>query len=108
LFWIAHAHGVLPAAAAFVTVLLCFGGIFAIAPAVMADFFGTRFFGEDYSLIITAAALAGIVGPLFAAGLEDAFGSLTAWLTPISAALLLAAIIPFFTREPVASGAVAA
>ena len=30
----------------------------------MADFFGTRFLGEDYSFILTAAAAAGIIGPL--------------------------------------------
>lgn len=100
LAWLAHARGPLMAGIAFVVVLLCFGGIFGIAPAVMADFFGTRFLGEDYSFIITAASAAGLVGPLLVAVLEDVLGSLTAWLTPIAAVLIVAAALPLLTRKP--------
>jgi MFS transporter, OFA family, oxalate/formate antiporter len=100
LLWIAHAGGGLTVALAFTVVLLCFGGIFGVAPAVMADFYGTRFLGEDYSLIITAGSAAGLVGPLLVAVLEDALGSLTAWLTPIAIALLVTAIVPLVTRKP--------
>ena len=77
---LANAHGPLFTGVCFALALLCFGGIFAIAPAVMADFYGTKFFGEDYSFIITSTSVGGLVGPLLVAGLEDAFGTLTAWL----------------------------
>jgi OFA family oxalate/formate antiporter-like MFS transporter len=100
LFWIAHAHGPLEVGVAFVVVLLCFGGIFGITPAVMADFFGTRFLGEDYSLIITASSVAGLVGPLLVAVLEDVSGSLTAWLTPIAVVLIVTTVLPLVTHTP--------
>lgn len=100
LFWIAHARGPIEVGIAFVVVLLCFGGVFGITPAVMADFFGTRFLGEDYSFIITAASVAGLVGPLLVAILEDVSGSLTTWLTPIAVVLLVTTILPLVTRKP--------
>ena len=64
LAWIARSHGVIDTSIAFVLTTLSFGGIFGIAPAAMADLFGTRFLGEDYSFIITAAAVGGLIGPL--------------------------------------------
>jgi MFS family permease len=100
LFWIGHANGALAAGIAFAVTMLCFGGIFAIAPAVMADFYGTRFLGEDYSFIITAAAAAGLIGPLLVAGLEDVTGSLTSWLTPVAVIVLLSSGIPFLAKKP--------
>ncbi|MGC1381423.1 MAG: OFA family MFS transporter [Candidatus Baltobacteraceae bacterium] len=93
LLWIARGPGT-GIAVAFTVMLLCFGGIFGIAPAVMADLFGTRFLGEDYSFIITAAAVAGVLGPLSAAWFEDQTGSVTAWLLPAAVVTLLAAIVP--------------
>jgi MFS transporter, OFA family, oxalate/formate antiporter len=99
-FWIGHANGAVAAGIAFALTMLCFGGIFAIAPAIMADFYGTRYLGEDYSFIITAAAVAGLLGPLLVAGLEDATGSLTAWLTPVALVVTLSAAIPFLATKP--------
>ncbi|MBV9104012.1 MAG: OFA family MFS transporter [Candidatus Eremiobacteraeota bacterium] len=100
LWWLARAHGQTTAVFGFAIVLLCFGGIFAIIPAIMAEFFGTRFFGEDYSFIITAASVAGLIGPLLVGGLEQIFGSLTAWLEPVAVALLLTAALPALTGRP--------
>jgi MFS transporter, OFA family, oxalate/formate antiporter len=100
LFWIGHANGAVVAGIAFAVTMLCFGGIFAIAPAVMADYYGTRFLGEDYSFIITAAAAAGLLGPVLVAALEDATGSLTAWLTPVAVVVALSAGIPFLATKP--------
>ena len=100
LAWIAHSHGVLDTSIAFVLTTLSFGGIFGIAPAVMADYFGTRFLGEDYSFIITAAALGGLIGPLLAASLEDSTGSLTVWLNPLAIVLVVTAIVTLIAGRP--------
>jgi MFS transporter, OFA family, oxalate/formate antiporter len=97
---LANVHGPLLTAIAFAVALLCFGGIFAIAPAVMADFYGTKFFGEDYSFIITAASIGGLLGPLLVAGFEDAFGTLTALLPALGIVLIVSAVLPFITRNP--------
>jgi MFS transporter, OFA family, oxalate/formate antiporter len=100
LFWIGHVHTTMSAVVAFSLAILCFGGIFGVAPAVMADLFGTRYLGEDYALLITAAGGAGLLGPLGVAALEDKLGSLTAWLLPAAVLLLVTTILPFFIRRP--------
>ena len=100
--WIAFAHGPVTTGIAFALAMLCFGGIFGVAPAVMADFYGTRFLGEDYSFIITAAGVAGILGPLLVAWLEDATGSLTSWIMPVGVVTIVAAVLPLVARKPAA------
>jgi len=100
LWYLATGHEPALVATAFVVLLLCFGGIFGVAPAVMADFFGTRFLGEDYSFIITAAAAAGIIGPLTAAWFEDTTGSVTAWLPAAAIVMLAATVVPLLARKP--------
>jgi MFS family permease len=100
LWYLATGHEPALAATAFMVTLLCFGGIFGVAPAVMADFFGTRFLGEDYSFILTAAAAAGIIGPLTAAGFEDTTGSVTAWLPAAAIVMLAATVVPLLARKP--------
>jgi OFA family oxalate/formate antiporter-like MFS transporter len=100
LAWIARSHGVIDTSIAFVLTTLSFGGIFGIAPAAMADFFGTRFLGEDYSFIISAAALGGLIGPLLAASLEDSTGSLTVWLNPLAIVLVVTAVVTLIAGRP--------
>ncbi|MGA8535530.1 MAG: OFA family MFS transporter [Candidatus Tumulicola sp.] len=100
LFWIARGHDAAAMPLVFFATMLCFGGIFGIAPAVMADLFGTRYLGEDYSFVLTAAAAAGILGPLTAALVEDATGSVTAWLLPAALVMLVATIVPILAKRP--------
>jgi len=98
-FFMARMQGGVWVPVVFVVAMLCFGGIFGIAPAVMADLFGTRYLGEDYSFIITAAAVAGILGPLTAARYEETTGSVTAWLAPAAALLFATAAVPLLARR---------
>lgn len=100
LLWIGNAHTAASAIVAFSLAILCFGGVFGVAPAVMADLFGTRYLGEDYALLITAAGGAGLAGPLVVAALEDKLGSLTAWLLPAALLLVATTILPFLIRRP--------
>lgn len=100
LLWIVFGHSAIAAPVGFTVVLLCFGGIFGITPAVMADFYGTRYLGEDYSFIITAAAVAGIIGPLAAAWSEDATGHITGWIPIAAVAMLIGAIVPLLAGRP--------
>jgi len=86
--------------AAIAMALLCFGGIYGVAPAVMAEFYGTKYFGENYAFVITAGAAAGLVGPLGVALLEGATGTLTGWIVPVSVAALLAAFLPLVATRP--------
>lgn len=99
-FLMANLHSFWGLAIAFAIVLLCYGGGFGVMPSFNADYFGTKFLGQNYGMILTAWGLAGVVGPLIAARVKDATGSFTGALVPVAIMLLIAAIIPFFIKKP--------
>jgi MFS family permease len=92
----------------FAVVLLCYGGGFGTMPSFNADYFGTKYMGANYGMIITAWGVAGLVGPLVAAFVKDRTGSFTGALVPVAIMLLVAAVLPFVTRKPAVLAAVAA
>ena len=83
-----------------------YGGIFALFPAITADYFGNKAVGRNYGWIFTAYGIAGITGPLLAGVFKDtaAMGaSPKVWMTPFfiaGLACLLGALIMLFTRAP--------
>jgi MFS family permease len=93
-------HSPLPVALAFGLVLLCNGGSFGTMPAFNADFFGTKFMGLNYGLLITAWGFAGVAGPLLAARVKDLTGSYTSTLVPVAIMLTVATILPCIARKP--------
>jgi MFS family permease len=93
-------HSPLPVALAFGLVLLCNGGSFGTMPAFNADFFGTKFMGLNYGLLITAWGFAGVAGPLLAARVKDLTGSYTGTLVPVAIMLTVATILPCIARKP--------
>ncbi|MYD42405.1 MAG: OFA family MFS transporter [Gammaproteobacteria bacterium] len=54
-------------------VLLCFGGGFATIPSFISDVFGTKKMSSLYGFILTAWAMAGILGPLYVGYLKDSY-----------------------------------
>lgn len=85
-----------------------YGGIFALFPAITADFFGNKRVGTNYGWMFTAYGVAGIAGPLLAGFFKDAAGNAAdpgAWMTPFiiaGAACILGAILMGFTNPPAA------
>jgi OFA family oxalate/formate antiporter-like MFS transporter len=83
-----------------------YGGIFALFPAITADYFGDKQVGRNYGWVFTAYGVAGILGPLLAGVFKDsaaAGGSPVAWMTPFlvaGSACLLGAVVMLFTRAP--------
>jgi MFS family permease len=83
-----------------------YGGIFALFPAITADYFGDKQVGRNYGWVFTAYGVAGILGPLLAGVFKDsaaAGGSPIAWMTPFliaGSACLLGAVVMLFTRSP--------
>lgn len=100
-------HSLLPVAAAYAVVLLCFGGGFGTMPSFTAGYFGARHMGANYGAILTAWGVAGIVGPLFAAQVKDATKSYSGALLPVACMLLVAVLLPMIIRKPAASKPVA-
>jgi len=99
-FILGNLHSLFAVGVCFAIVLLCYGGGFGTMPSFNADYFGTKFLGQNYGMILTAWGFAGIVGPLIAAKVKDATGSFTGALVPVAVMLLLAAILPFLTKKP--------
>ncbi len=99
-FLMAHTGGFVAVGIYFAIVLLCYGGGFGVMPSFNADFFGTRYMGQNYGIILTAWGVAGIVGPFIAAKFKDVTGSYSGALIPVAIMLLIAAIIPFFVKKP--------
>ncbi len=54
-------------------VLLCFGGGFATMPSLIIDVFGPKNMSKVYGIVLTAWAMAGIVGPLYVGYLKDIY-----------------------------------
>jgi len=89
-----------------------YGGIFALFPAITADFFGNKEVGRNYGWVFTAYGVAGITGPLLAGLFKDAAAqgaSPTVWLTPFiiaGGACLAGAVILAFTKAPIVTDSV--
>ena len=83
-----------------------YGGIFALFPAITADYFGNKEVGRNYGWVFTSYGVAGILGPLLAGVFKDAAasgGSPEVWMTPFliaGIACLVGAVIMIFTKAP--------
>jgi MFS transporter, OFA family, oxalate/formate antiporter len=91
----------------FAIVLLCYGGGFGVMPSFNADFFGTKYMGQNYGVILTAWGVGGVVGPFIAAKVRDLTGSYHGALIPVAIMLIVAAVIPFFVKKPAPAAATA-
>jgi OFA family oxalate/formate antiporter-like MFS transporter len=83
-----------------------YGGIFALFPAITADYFGNKEVGRNYGWVFTSYGVAGILGPLLAGLFKDAAAggaSPEVWMTPFliaGIACLVGAVIMIFTNAP--------
>jgi MFS family permease len=83
-----------------------YGGIFALFPAITADYFGNKEVGRNYGWVFTAYGVAGLAGPLLAGSFKDAAstgGSPQVWMTPFviaGVACLIGALLMIFTHTP--------
>jgi len=100
LFWLTDVHDLHLALVAFGVILLCCGGGFGTMPAYSAEYFGTRFMGLNYGLILSAWGFAGLVGPLLMARAKDITGSFAGMLPIVGSLLLLSVTLPLLTAKP--------
>lgn len=54
---------------------LCYGTLFTLFPAATADFYGMDNLGVNYGLVFTAFGAAGVIGPMLAGRIHDAYGT---------------------------------
>ncbi len=81
-------------------ILLCYGGGFGTMPAFAADYFGPKFVGPIYGLMLTAWGFASAFGPLLIAHTRQVSGHYASGLHILSILLLFSAILPFLVRPP--------
>jgi len=85
---------------AFAVILACYGGGFGTMPSFNADYFGTKYLGQNYGYIITAWGVGGLVGPTIAGVVKDKTGSFSGALMPMAILLLVSIVLPFITKKP--------
>jgi OFA family oxalate/formate antiporter-like MFS transporter len=100
LFLLSHVTDLRFALAAISVILLCCGGGFGTMPSFNADYFGTKYMGLNYGLILSAWGFAGLIGPIIIARAKDLTGSFAGMLPLIALGLLGAVILPFVTKKP--------
>ncbi|GAC1304707.1 MAG: OFA family MFS transporter [Vulcanimicrobiaceae bacterium] len=74
--------------------LLCYGGGFGVMPAFNADYFGTKHFGSNYGLQLSAFGVATVVGTYLLSLMKGISGSYIGLVQPVSIALLVAMFFP--------------
>ena len=81
-------------------VYLCYGGAFGTMPATAGDFFGVKYAGGIYGLMLIGWSLGGVVGPLIAAALIGADKDYATAYTTIGIIALVSIVLPVVTRLP--------
>ena len=80
-------------------IISCYGGGFGTMPAFVADYFGTKWVGSIYGLMLTAWGFAGVFGPLLIANIRQATGHYGAALITIACILLVSSQLPIVLRR---------
>lgn len=83
-------------------IYLCYGGAFGTMPATAGDFFGVRYAGSIYGLMLIGWSLGGIVGPVVASALIGDEQAYTLAYTTIGIVSLASVALTFITRVPAA------
>ncbi|MGJ9382795.1 L-lactate MFS transporter [Salipaludibacillus sp. CF4.18] len=79
-------------------IITCYGGGFASIPAYIGDLFGTKQLGAIHGYILTAWALAGLVGPIVAARVREVTESYAATLYIFGGMFIVALVVSLIIR----------
>lgn len=85
---------------AFAVIGLCYGGGFGTMPSFTADFFGPKFMGGIYGIILLAWGAAAIPSPIMVAHLHQATGRFDTSIYVIAGVLVVSLILPLVAKPP--------
>ncbi|HZU42320.1 MAG TPA: OFA family MFS transporter [Terriglobales bacterium] len=85
---------------AFAVIGLCYGGGFGTMPSFTADFFGPKFMGGIYGIILLAWGAAAIPSPIMVAHLHQATGRFDTSIYVIAGVLVVSLILPLVAKRP--------
>lgn len=79
-------------------ILTCYGGGFSSVPAYIGDLFGTKQLGAIHGYILTAWAVAGVVGPILLSFIYDTTNSYNITLFIFGVIFIIALALSFWIR----------
>ena len=85
---------------AFAMIGLCYGGGFGTMPSFTADFFGAKYMGGIYGIILLAWGLAAAPTPIMIAHIHQNLGQYAPAIKVISVVMLCSLVLPLIARRP--------
>lgn len=76
------------------------GAGFALFPAILADYFGTKFHGSIYGVLDVSWGIGGAISPILAGYLYDVTGSYELAFIAVAAMLAVASVCAFILKPP--------
>ena len=84
----------------FAVIGLCYGGGFGTMPSFTADFFGPKFMGGIYGIILLAWGAAAIPSPIMIARLHQSTGAFDTSIYVIAGVLAASLVLPLIAKRP--------
>jgi MFS transporter, OFA family, oxalate/formate antiporter len=81
-------------------VYLCYGGGFGTMPATAGDYFGVKYAGAIYGLMLIGWSIGGVIGPILISALIGEEKNYTLGYTTIGIIALVATVLTFITKIP--------
>lgn len=81
-------------------IYLCYGGGFGTMPATAGDYFGVKYAGAIYGLMLVGWSLGGVIGPILISALIGGDRNYTLGYTTIGIIALVSVVLTFVTKVP--------
>lgn len=99
-FMLTRIHSVTAFSIAVAVIGLCYGGGFGVMPSFTADFFGPKFMGGIYGIILLAWGLGAIPSPIMIANIHQTQGTYAPAIHAVAILMLFSLALPLIARPP--------
>jgi OFA family oxalate/formate antiporter-like MFS transporter len=99
-FMLTRIHSVTAFSIAVALIGLCYGGGFGVMPSFTADFFGPKFMGGIYGIILLAWGLGAIPSPIMIARIHQTQGTYAPAIHAVAILMLFSLALPLIARPP--------
>ena len=99
-FMLTRIHSVTAFSIAVAVIGLCYGGGFGVMPSFTADFFGPKFMGGIYGIILLAWGLGAIPSPIMIARIHQTQGTYAPAIHAVAILMLFSLALPLMARPP--------
>jgi OFA family oxalate/formate antiporter-like MFS transporter len=99
-FMLTRIHSVTAFSIAVAVIGLCYGGGFGVMPSFTADFFGPKFMGGIYGIILLAWGLGAIPSPIMIARIHQTQGTYGPAIHAVAILMMFSLALPLMARPP--------